>query len=53
MSEESVPVDSPENVAIARHGAQHNEWFTNHISELKATAYYVRDYKIPFVRKSY
>ena len=49
----SVHVDSPENVAIARHEAQHNEWFTNHISEHKATANYVRDYKTPFVRKSY
>jgi len=49
----SVHVDSRENVAIAWHETQPNEWFTNHISKDKATANYVSDYKTPFVRKSY
>jgi hypothetical protein len=41
----SVHVDSPENKAIAQHEAQYNEWFTSHISEHKATANYVSEYK--------
>jgi hypothetical protein len=48
---ESVHVDTPENLAVARHEAQYNERFTNHISENKATANYVRDYKTPVRKK--